>query len=448
MKLLFRLSTTLLLPLTLGFALMACLLCPASVIASSQVASLPAYTLDVLEGYVWSSTDLFLAPGQMVVITNRDVARHTFTVDAWDIDTSLPSLVPVEVMVPVTAKPGDQVEFYSTIPGDREGGLEGTITVVTAEEIVAGQLLSPNLGQSAPEPRVRIEARDDFTFQPAIASVGAGTIIEVVNTGVISHHFVVDAWGVNQTIAPGNMVLVRVPDSVHVGSTVDIYCSVPGHQDQGMVGVLRIIGTANEISTVVKANDGRTETPIDMRPFIPDAAALGSGWSRVRSGSSESILGNEDVHPEVFPYSGMGAVYIGPDGARMTLVVLPLRTEAIPVNQVSDAVRDVQDSLASTWTVDRIASAAWRSVAPPNGCTVSERVSGIVPMVTLAGGVTSCQLTGVGVALFVAVEGEFDGVTGVHASDIVITRVVNGEFAARHPAQYASGEGSVASYLD
>ena len=131
----------------------------------------------------------------------------------------------------------------------------------------------------------------------------------------------------------------------------------------------------------------------------------------------------------------MGAVYVGPDGARMTLVVLPLRTEAIPVNQVSDAVREVQDSLSTAWTVDRIASAAWRSVAPPNGCTVAERVSGIVPIVTIPGGVTSCQLTGVGVALFVAVEGAFSDANGVNASDRVIAQIVSGELTAWRPDQ-------------
>ncbi len=435
MRLLHRLSTTLLLPVTLGFAIVACLLCPASVVASSQVASLPAYTLDVLEGYVWSTTDLFLAPGQTLIITNRDVARHTFTVDEWDIDVSLPSLVPVEVVVPETVLPGDEVEFYSSIPGDRDGGLEGTITVVTPEEIIAGQLLSTNLSQAEPEPRVRIEARDDFTFQPAIVSVGPGTLIEVANTGVITHHFVVDEWGVNQTIAPDTMVLVRVPDTVSVGTTVDFYCSVPGHQEQGMVGVLRITGAADEISTVVQTDDGRTIAAIDMRPFVPEASALGEGWSRLRSGSSESIIGNGDVNPQVFPYSGLGAVYLGPNGARMTVVVLPLRTEAIPVNQVSDAVRDVQDSLSTTWSVDRIASAAWRSVTPPNGCTVSERVSGIVPVVTLPGGITSCQLTGVGIALFVAVEGEIESVSGVAASDSIMSRIIGGEIIARRPGQ-------------
>lgn len=417
--------------IALCLAMLGCLVASARFTEPAHAQSLPPFTLDVLQGYLWSSSDIFLAPGQRIVITNRDVARHTFTVDEWKIDESLPSLVPVEVVVPETAQPGQQVAFYSSIPGDREGGLAGKIIVVTEEEIIAGQSLNPNLSLGEPEPRVRIEARDDFTFQPAIASVGPGTLMEVVNTGVITHHFVVDAWEVNQTIPPGSMVLVRVPDDVRVGSSVDFYCSIPGHQQQGMVGVLRISGASSNLGTKVQTTAGLPVTAIDMRSFVPEAESLGEGWEKLRSGTSESILGSRETHSEVFPYSGIGAVYVGPNGARVTIVVMPLRTDAIPVNQVSEAVREVQNSMAEVWTVDRIASAAWRSVAPPNGCTVSERVSGIVPVVTLPGGVTSCQLTGVGVALFVAVEGEYDGENGVEASDLIVGRIVGGEYVAR-----------------
>lgn len=400
-------------------------------VAQNEDVTVPPYQLDALEGFVWSSTDLFLAPGQAIIITNRDVARHTFTVDAWGTDLNLPSLISQETSVPMDAEVGAQFEFYSSIPGDKEGGLVGTITIVTAEDVIAGTILVPNLGQSNPEPRIRIETRDDFTFQPAIVTVAPGTIIEIANTGVISHHFAVDKWGVNETIAPGNIALVRVPDDVENGSTIDFYCSVPGHAQQGMVGIMRVSNNANEISTVIRTSDGRTERPIDMRPFVPDADDLGNGWSQVRTGSSESILGDQTMNPQVFPYSGMGAVYVGPGGARVTLVVLPLNTEQIPVSQISDSVRSVQDSMASSWSVDRIASAAWRSVSPPNGCTVSERISGIVPIITLPGGITSCQLTGVGVALFVAVEGEYDGRSGVIASDMVVSLVISGEAVVR-----------------
>lgn len=395
--------------------------------AVSQEYELPSITLDVLEDFVYSSTELSVAPNQIITITNRDVARHTFTVDAWNVDISLASLMPVDFTVPSDAAVGSTFEYYSSIPGDREGGLVGMLTIVSPEDVLAGLLISTDLQPAQPEERVRIDARDDFTFQPAIVSVSQGTLIEIVNTGVISHHFVVDAWKINQTIAPGEMVLVRVPASAEVGSVIDFYCSVPGHEQQGMVGVLRIAAGNGTITNVVQTRDGRTETRMDMRPFLPSAAGIGEGWTRLRSGSSESVLGNVDYNPQVFPYSGVGAVYVGPGGARITLVVMPLQSGNVPNNQISESVQAVQTDMAGGWTVDRIASAAWRSIAPPGGCTVADRVSGIVPTVTLPGGVTSCQLSGVGVVIVVSVEGEFHGKSGVSASDLFVAEIVSGK---------------------
>ncbi|MCA9832713.1 MAG: hypothetical protein KC435_02090 [Thermomicrobiales bacterium] len=395
--------------------------------ASTQETTLPPITLDVLEGYVWSSTDLSAAPGQTITITNRDVSRHTFTIDAWSVDISLASLQPVDYTIPSDVAVGSTVEFYSSIPGDREGGLVGTLTVVSPEDILAGLLLNTTLQPTQPQARVRIEALDDFTFQPAIVSVAPGTLIEIVNTGVISHHFVVDDWKINQTIAPGDMVLVRVPSETQPGTTINFYCSVPGHEQQGMVGVLRISQGSGEIANVVQTGDGLTQVRIDMRPFLPDESALGTGWTRLRSGSSDSVLGSADLNAQVFPYSGLGAIYVGPNGARMTVVVLPLYTDAVPNNQVTAAVQIVQGTLSADWSVDRIASAAYKSIAAPDGCTVSERVSGIVPTVTLPGGVTSCQLSGVGVIIVASVEGEYDGESGVDASDHLIEDIVTGK---------------------
>lgn len=404
---------------------------PVSAAAQSAAPQLPPVYLDVLDHYVWSLPELWLAPGQVIHVTNRDVDRHTFTVDEWAIDENLPSLDTVTVIVPLDAEIGTSVDFYSSVPMDRESGLIGVINVVKPDDVFVGIRLDPDLDENQPASRVSIALKDDFSFEPAIVTVGSGTIIEVENTGVIEHHFVVDDWSVNQTIAPGTKVLVRVPESVQVGSSVDFYCSMPGHEQQGMRGVMRITGNSSEISTVIRTGDGTTITPIDMRPFIPEPERLGEGWSRLRSGSSDSILGTTRPNQSVFPYTGMGAVYVGPEGARVTVVVLPLRTTDVPLSQVNDAVQAVQAALSSSWTIDRLQSATWRSISPPNGCTVAQRTSGIVPTVTMPSGVTSCQLTGVGVAIFVAVEGEFDGVEGVQAADRVVARIVAGESSRR-----------------
>lgn len=407
---------------------MAVMAAPLGAMQEMPQSDLPMVELDVLEGFVWSSTDLAVAPGQIILITNRDVARHTFTIDSWNVDLSLSTLTPVAFIVPESVEIGTTVDFYSSVPGDREGGLVGKITVVSPEVVLTGVLISTGLRAPEPAPRVRIEAHDDFTFQPAIVSVAPGTLIEIVNMGVISHHFVVDSWNMNQTIAPGDMVLVRVPAEAEPGTVIDFYCSVPGHEQQGMVGVLRIAASSGVIADVVQTRDGRVEPRIDMRSFLPSENALGVGWTRLRSGSSESVLGNGEYSAEIFPYSGIGAVYVGPDGARVSLVVLPIRTDSVPNNQVSSAVQTIQGRLASGWSVDRIASAAWRSVSPPEGCTVAQRLSGVVPTVTLPGGVTSCQLSGVGVVIVVSVEGEYDGLSGVSASDQLVERIVTGQF--------------------
>lgn len=408
-----------------GVMLVVALLAPSP--ANAQPAVLPPVALDIVDGHVWSISELWMAPGQELVITNRDVDRHTFTVDAWGIDENLPSLTPVTVVIPANAVVGTSVEFYSAVLDDRELGLEGTINIVTPQDVLDGIQLIPNLGQEQTDARVRIHTRDDFSFEPALVTVNPGTIIEVVNVGVIEHHFAVQDWGINQTIPPGKMVLVRVPDDAVLGATVPFNCTMPGHAQQGMEGVMRITGNANEVTTVVRTTAGESVVPIDMRPFIPEASTFGSGWQRLRSGSSESILGSDVVHDTVFPYSGMGAVYVGPNGARVTVVALPLQTVDIPLSQVKNAVGSVQSILSQSWTVDPVAGMAWRSIEPPNGCTVSERVSGIVPTVTIPSGVTSCQLTGVGIALFVAVEGEFDGYQGVYASDRIVSRIVGGD---------------------
>jgi hypothetical protein len=70
-----------------------------------------------------------------------------------------------------------------------------------------------------------------------------------------------------------------------------------------------------------------------------------------------------------------------------------------------------------------------QQIPPPQGCDVARRASGIVPILTLPAGSTVCELRNAGVAIFVAVEGEIDGVTGVEAADNLIVRLLSGEVA-------------------
>lgn len=395
--------------------------CPfAATAQQSAKPDLPPVVIDALDGFRWSTHEAIVAPGQRLVLTNRDVDRHTFTIDEWGFDHHLPTLVAVELTVPEDTEIGAVVSFYSATGNDRELGLEGTLRVVTPDEILADADRGVRVAATI-QNRVQIEVRDDFTFTPSTLDVEPGAFIEIRNTGVIEHHFVVDEWDVNETIPSGELALVQVPVDATTGASFRFYCSVPGHLAQGMSGTLTIVPARAEVQTVPRAGSERASVGKDLRPFVPDAALLGPEWSQLRSGSAVTLLdGDTAVSTDIFPQEGLGAIYVGPEGSRVTLIVLPITGELLPANQVEDAIGNVQDEMVKAWDRDRIGSAAFFDAPPPAGCDAAQRASGIVPVLTIPAGATACELRNAGVAIFVTVEGGVGDATGVDAADIVI----------------------------
>jgi hypothetical protein len=266
-----------------------------------------------------------------------------------------------------------------------------------------------------------VEVNDDFTFSPLTLDAAPGELIEVRNEGLIEHHFVVDDWDLNETIPAGDVVLVQVPPDAAVGTQFTFYCSVPGHQAQGMSGSLTIAPGSSTVQTVPTERTGRVSVTQDLSPFVPGASFLGPEWQQLRMGDAITLLESEDALSEsIFPSEGLGAIYVGPQGSRVTLIVLPVTEEPLPANQVAEAIEEVQSGMISTWKKDRIATAATIDDAPPAGCDTAQRASGIVPVLTIPAGATACQLRGPGVAIFVTVEGAVGDASGVDAADAVI----------------------------
>ncbi len=399
-------------------------LVPAPASAQEADPELPTVVIDALDGFRWSSHTVVVAPGQRIVVTNRDVDRHAFTVDAWGIDANLPTLQPVEIIVPGDAEIGASVDFYSSVGDDRDEGLAGSIQVVTRDEILADADRGLRVAATI-QNRITIEVRDDFTFTPSTLDVEPGAFIEIRNVGVIEHHFVVDEWDVNETIPSGDLALVQVPSDVVTGQSVTFYCSVPGHAAQGMSGTLTIVPARTAVETVPRDDEGRTTASKDLRPFVPNAAFLGPEWVQLRSGSSETLLvADLTLAVDIFPHEGLGAIYLGPEGSRVTLIVLPMTGEALPASRVEDAIAGVQNEMVVAWDRDRIGSAAFLDAPPPIGCDAALRSSGIVPVLTLPAGATACQLRTSGVAIFVTVEGSVGDATGVDAADVVIENLL------------------------
>ena len=410
------------------------LLVPSEMVGAAQpqdaaAMRLPVISIDALEGQQWSLDQVAAAPGQRLVVTNRDVNRHNFTVPEWGIALELLTLAPVEFIIPEDASPGSTVRFGSTRGDDREKGMEGTIIIVPPDQILAAAD-QQKTASAAVANRETLMIDDSFTFQPAELHLAPGSLLEVRNNGSIEHHFVVDAWNLNETIGPGKTRLVQIPADAIVGDALEFYCSVPGHAELGMNGAVTIVAPEQGVGKLDASPIGGPRPDLDLRAFLPDPGVVGADWLQLRSGNASSIISRRpDINQKVFPGDGLGAAYVGPAGSRVTIVVMPLRTDAVPVNQVQAAVQSIQLAMMETWSTDRLSSTAMQQMPPPEGCDVALRTSGIVPVLTLPAGSTVCELRNAGVAIFVTVEGEIDGVSGVEAADALIVRVLTRELA-------------------
>lgn len=405
-------------PIALGLSFLA----PTMALASQDASALPPVTIDALDPHQWSVSSLVVAPGQSILVTNRGVQPHTFTVLEWGIDVPLPSLETVEIVVPADVRPGETYTFFCSEPGHRALGQEGMIAVVTPEEILAG---SAPLTGDGPSDRVVLETSDDFTWSIPDLQLAPGEILEIRNPGVLEHHFVVDEWSINETISAGETKLVQIPTDVQEGQTFVFYCSVPGHRQQGEEGTITIVGQSRTGSDPGQppVTDRIAEADVDR--FVPDAGLLGPGWSQVRSGNARAVVPElEDASARIFPGEGRGATYIGPAGSRATIVVLPFATSTVPANQVDDAIATVQLAMMRDWETDLNRQSSLDRIEPPVGCDLATRAIGITRVYTLPAGSTVCQLRSAGVVIFVAIEGQVGGWTSIEAADQVIVRLL------------------------
>ena len=386
---------------------------------SAPGAELPVAELDALDPYRWSLSELVVAPGQTIRVTNRGVQAHTFTVLEWGTEVVLPTLEPVEIVVPSTLQPGETFTFLCSEPGHQANGQEGTIRIVSPEEVLAAA--ASETQESAD--RVVLETRDDFSWSPAAFDVVPGQFIEVRNTGVLEHHFVVDDWNINVTVSAGEVQLVQAPADLLEGQAFTFYCSVPGHQAGGMEGTITVVAAAPVDGSGSPGAEPRGEP--NMERFLPDASVLGDGWTLVRTGNARAVIPDYDnISPKVFPGEGRGATYVGPAGSRATILVLPFAATGVPTNQVEDAIINVQLMLMAEWEADLRNDASLNLISPPQGCDVANRASGVTRIYTLPAGSTVCQLRSAGLAIFVAVEGVYQDASGVAAADQLVIRLL------------------------
>lgn len=100
--------------------------------AEAGTASGDELTVEAVDPYEWSLTEMTVAPGDTIVAVNAGSLQHDFTVDDLGISEDLPTDgTQVNITIPEDAEPGTY-EFYCSVPGHYEGGMFGTLIIEEA----------------------------------------------------------------------------------------------------------------------------------------------------------------------------------------------------------------------------------------------------------------------------------------------------------------------------
>ena len=231
-------------------------------------------------------------------LVNTGKVKHEFTaakffrsvatrkIESDNSEVKVPFFTEVEVLAGKTAKlfvipviPGS-FEMLCNIPGHREAGMEGTITVTGSAPAAPAPVLGsmaegpwlqngPDLVEAAAKTwdakakTVRIEAGEDgakMFFEPKdlVLKVGTPYVIELVNVGKIKHEWAADEFFPTMAFrkaedAAGEYKGPLLKEAeVFAGTQLDVYliptkagtfeiiCMLPGHAEAGMVGTVTV----------------------------------------------------------------------------------------------------------------------------------------------------------------------------------------------------------------
>ena len=77
----------------------------------------------------------------------------------------------------------------------------------------------------------------DMVYRPASIAIPADrpVFLELRNTGGLEHDWSIDELAFSPNVRPGQSVVVELSAS---SGTYEVYCSLPGHREAGMVGTL------------------------------------------------------------------------------------------------------------------------------------------------------------------------------------------------------------------
>jgi uncharacterized cupredoxin-like copper-binding protein len=198
--------------------------------------------------------DIYFDPAEMtipantpvkVILPNEGAAVHDFSIDALGIAVTVN---PGETGEVVINAPAGEYEFYCNIPGHKDAGMVGKLTV---EEGAGGTAAAPPAAEAEASPAAAASGGEaaaaespvitmhDIYFEPTEFTIPAKTPVKVSlpNEGAAVHDFSIDALGIAVTVNPGETgeVEINAPAGEY-----EFYCNIPGHKEAGMVGKLTV----------------------------------------------------------------------------------------------------------------------------------------------------------------------------------------------------------------
>jgi uncharacterized cupredoxin-like copper-binding protein len=317
-----------------------------------------AMTLEVV------AHDIFFEPKELTIPANTDVtvnvpnegaAPHNFSIDALGIDVDIAPGATEQVVINA---PAGEYEFYCNVPGHKEAGMVGTLTV--SEEAAAapagpatpaGAPAAPAAGSPATTGTAAAQSVEfvayDIYFEPKEVTIPANTDVTAVirNDGAAPHNFSIDELGIDVDVAPGETkeTVINAPAGEY-----EYYCNVPGHKEAGMVGTLTV---TEDAAAAVPAENGAepAASPAEASPAAATPNAGGEEQAAAGQAVGESVevvshdiffepaelsipadsdvtvqLPNEGVTPHNFSIDELGiSVDIAPGATEETVINAP-----------------------------------------------------------------------------------------------------------------------------
>jgi uncharacterized cupredoxin-like copper-binding protein len=250
--------------------------------------------------------DIFFEPSEVTIPANTDVtvnlpnegaAPHNFSIDALGIDVDIAAGATEHVVINA---PAGEYEFYCNVPGHKEAGMVGTLTVSenaaappagvatpagSPSAPAAPAAASPEAAGAAAAQSVEVVAYDIY-FEPKEVTIPANTDVTVMlpNDGAAPHNFSIDELGIDIDIAPGETqeTVINAPAGEY-----EYYCNVPGHKEAGMVGTL-IVTEGAVAATPAENGSESAATPAAAAP-TGGTPATGSQDQAAGQGSGEAV---------------------------------------------------------------------------------------------------------------------------------------------------------------